>query len=150
MRAASKPRPDLGWHRSTTRGRMLHISACRTLVKTMPRASGNGKPERTRRLGLRPVLLALIVVLYVISIPWYRGDDQELRLLLGLPDWVAVAILCYALVAVLNSVVWMRTPIEDDAPLSRALTSRALTGGTKGMGAPGTGRPTPDPGDSTP
>ena len=129
---------------------MLHISACRTLVKTMPNPSGNGNPGRTRRLGLRPVLLGLIAVLYVISIPWYRGDDQELRLLLGLPDWVAVAILCYALVAVLNSVVWMRTPIEDDAPLSRALTSRGLTAGTKGMGAPGAGRPTPDPGDSTP
>ena len=116
----------------------------------MPEASENTKPGRTRGLGLRPVLLAVIGLLYAISIPWYRGDDQELRLLLGLPDWVAVAILCYAMVAVLNSVVWMRTPIEDDAPLSRALTSRALTAGTKGMGAPGAGRPTPDPGDSTP
>ena len=115
----------------------------------MPRASGNGNPGRTRRLGLRPVLLALIAVLYVISIPWYRGDDQELRLLLGLPDWVAVAILCYALVAVLNSVVWMRTPIDDDAPLSRAL-SRALTADAKGAGAPGAVRSTPDPGESTP
>ncbi|HIG02358.1 MAG TPA: hypothetical protein EYQ66_13805 [Myxococcales bacterium] len=111
----------------------------------MPEARGNGKPGRTRRVGLRPVLLALIAVLYAISIPWYRGDDQELRLLLGLPDWVAVAILCYALVAVLNSVVWMRTPIDDDAPLSRALTADA-----RGTGARGAVRSTPDPGESTP
>ncbi len=145
MRVASKPRPDLRGHRSTTRGRMLHIRACRPRVKVMPEARGNGKPGRTRRVGLRSVLLALIVVLYAISIPWYRGDDQELRLLLGLPDWVAVAILCYALVAVLNSVVWMRTPIDDDAPLSRALTADA-----RGTGARGAVRSTPDPGESTP
>ena len=149
MRAASKPRPDFGGHRSTTRGRMLHIPACRSRVKNMPEARGNGKPGRIRRVGLRPVLLALIAVLYAISIPWYRGDDQELRLLLGLPDWVAVAILCYALVAVLNSVVWMRTPIDDDAPLSLAL-SRALTADAKGTGARGAVRSTPDPGESTP
>ncbi len=116
----------------------------------MAEASENGKPGRTRRVGLRPILLALIAVLYAISIPWYRGDDQELRLLLGLPDWVAVAILCYALVAVLNSVVWMRTPIDDDAPLSRALTSRALTADAKGTGARGAVRSTPDPGESRP
>jgi len=115
----------------------------------MPEARGNGKPGRTRRIGLRPVLLALIAVLYAISIPWYRGDDQELRLLLGLPDWVAVAILCYALVAVLNSVVWMRTSIDDDAPLSLAL-SRAPTADAKGTGARGAVRTTPDPGESTP
>ena len=149
MRAASKPRPDLGGHRSTTRGRMLHIPACRSRVKILPEARGHGKPGRIRRIGLRPVLLALIAVLYAISIPWYRGDDQELRLLLGLPDWVAVAILCYALVAVLNSVVWMRTSIDDDAPLSLAL-SRAPTADAKGTGARGAVRTTPDPGESTP
>ena len=111
----------------------------------MPEASENTKPGRTRGLGLRPVLLAVIGLLYAISIPWYRGDDQELRLLLGLPDWVAVAILCYAMVAVLNSVVWMRTPIEDDAPLSPALPADA-----EGMAARGTARSGSESGESTP
>ena len=32
---------------------------------------------------------------------------------LGLPDWVAVALLCYAAVAVLNSLAWLLTDVPD-------------------------------------
>jgi hypothetical protein len=59
----------------------------------------------------------MIALLYAASIPWYRGDAPT-AMLFGLPDWVTVAILCYAAVAILNSVAWMLTEIpesiEDD------------------------------------
>jgi hypothetical protein len=84
------------------------------------------RPQEGNRsgAGIRPVLLAAIAVLYVFSVPWYRGDHQPLELVLGLPDWVAVAVLCYAGVAVLNALAWLRTPIEDDAPLAPTLQTR--------------------------
>jgi hypothetical protein len=85
-----------------------------------PRRENRG-PIRRR---LRPLLLASIAGLYALSVPWYRADDQPLRLVLGLPDWVAVAVLCYGLVAVLNALVWMQTRIEDDAPLRGPLRAR--------------------------
>jgi len=71
-------------------------------------------PIRTRPRRSRAVLLAAIVALYVLSVPWYRDPDAELRIVFGLPDWVAVALACYVAVAVLNCVAWLRTPIEDD------------------------------------
>lgn len=77
---------------------------------------------------LRAGLFGLIAILYLFSVPWYRADDQPLRLLLGLPDWVAVAVLCYALVAVLNSVAWARTVIDDAAPLPDTLRDRSADG----------------------
>lgn len=62
---------------------------------------------------LRRILLALIGVLYAVSIPWYRSAGQSASLWLGLPDWVAVALLCYAAVAVLNSIAWLLTDVPD-------------------------------------
>jgi hypothetical protein len=70
---------------------------------------------------LRRFLLALIALLYVVSVPWYRNADAPMQIFLGLPDWVAVAILCYAGVAVLNSLAWMLTPVDDAAPLPPTL-----------------------------
>ncbi len=67
----------------------------------------------TARL-LRRVCLGLIVLLYVVSVPWYRDGDAPLRLWLGLPDWVALALLCYVAVAVLNAVAWLATAIPED------------------------------------
>ena len=52
-------------------------------------------------------------MLYVLSVPWYRDTDAPLRLLFGLPDWVAVALGCYVAVAVLNAVAWLLTEIPD-------------------------------------
>jgi hypothetical protein len=77
------------------------------------RAYGGARPERprwTRRL--RRALLCLIGLLFAVSIPWYRGDAPPARIF-GLPDWVAVAILCYAAAAVLNSVAWLLTDIPE-------------------------------------
>jgi hypothetical protein len=65
---------------------------------------------------LRAVLLTLIGVLYVLSIPWYREPGGAAGRWLGLPDWVAVALICYVAVAVLNSVAWSLTDMSDEAP----------------------------------
>jgi cyanate permease len=62
---------------------------------------------------LRAALLAAVVALYVVSIPWYRAAGAETSVWLGLPDWVAVALLCYAAVAVLNSLAWLLTDVPD-------------------------------------
>ena len=79
------------------------------------RGDGGARPVRPRprwaRL-LRRVLLPLIALLYVASIPWYRGDAPPARIF-GLPDWVAVAVLCYAAAAILNSAAWLLTDISE-------------------------------------
>ena len=61
---------------------------------------------------LRRALLCSVGLLYAASIPWYRGDSPPSRLF-GLPDWVAVAILCYAAAAILNSAAWLLTDIPE-------------------------------------
>ncbi len=68
------------------------------------------KSRLARRI--RKGLLCVIALLYVVSIPWYRGDAPVGRLF-GLPDWVGVALLCYALAALCNSVAWLLTDIPD-------------------------------------
>lgn len=68
---------------------------------------------RRRRRVTHLVCMILIAVLYIVSVPWYRGDDAPLRLWLGLPDWVAVALLCYVGVAVANAVAWAVTDVPD-------------------------------------
>jgi hypothetical protein len=65
------------------------------------------------RRRLRLWLLGAIGVLYVVSVPWYRSPDAPLRLWLGLPDWVAVALVCYVLTALLNSAAWLLTDVHD-------------------------------------
>jgi hypothetical protein len=66
--------------------------------------------------ALRRFLLALIGVLFVLSIPWYRRGGDPAELWLGLPDWVTVALLCYAGAALLNALAWLLTEIPDDDP----------------------------------
>jgi hypothetical protein len=63
------------------------------------------------------VCLVAIAALYVASVPWYRSGDQPLRIWMGLPDWVAVALLCYVGVALLNAVAWSVAEVHD-APTS--------------------------------
>lgn len=72
--------------------------------------SGRRKSRLARRV--RKALLCAIALLFAASIPWYRGDAPVGRLL-GLPDWVAVALLCYALAAVFNAVAWLLTDVPD-------------------------------------
>ena len=68
-----------------------------------------------RRGRIRRGLLAAIGLLYVLSIPWYRPAGAAPERWWGLPDWVAVALLCYVGVAILNAVAWWLTD-EADPP----------------------------------
>ena len=67
----------------------------------------------TARARVRAFLLAMVVALFVSSVPWYRSPDDEVSLIWGLPDWVAVALGCYVAAAVLNAVAWLLTDISD-------------------------------------
>ena len=72
--------------------------------------------RRRRASRLRSALLLAIALLYVLSIPWYRTPGSAPSLILGLPDWVAVALGCYIAVALLNSVAWLLTDVPDADP----------------------------------
>lgn len=65
---------------------------------------------------VRRLLLGGVVLLYALSIPWYRPAGAEPAIWLGLPDWVAVAVLCYAGAAVLNAAAWLLTDVRDPPP----------------------------------
>ena len=82
------------------------------------RGERGASPDQPRwARWLRRALLCGVGLLFAASIPWYRGDAPPAKLF-GLPDWVAVAILCYAAAAVLNSAAWLLTdipePVADD------------------------------------
>lgn len=62
---------------------------------------------------IRAALLACVALLYVVSIPWYREPGAEAKLVAGLPDWVAVALACYGMAAVVNALAWLRTDVPD-------------------------------------
>jgi len=66
-----------------------------------------------RRARLRGWLLAVVVALYVLSVPWYRSPDAPLRIWLGLPDWVATALGCYVAAAVLTAWAWWISDVVD-------------------------------------
>ncbi len=66
-----------------------------------------------RRL-VRRGLLVLIVILYAVSIPWYRSSDETPEIWLGLPSWVTVAVLCYFAVAICNAIAWLLTDVPDE------------------------------------
>jgi hypothetical protein len=68
------------------------------------------------RSRVRTGLLIAIAALYVLSVPWYRETGADVAFVFGLPDWVAVALGCYALVAVLNSVAWLLTEVPEEFP----------------------------------
>jgi len=70
---------------------------------------------RSRRFA-HAACMSVIALLYVLSVPWYRDSDAPLRLWLGLPDWVAVALLCYVGVAFVNAIAWILTDVHDDLP----------------------------------
>lgn len=65
------------------------------------------------RKRLRRLLFVGIGLLYVVSVPWYRESGAAPSILLGLPDWVAVALVCYVGVAVMNSLAWMLGELRD-------------------------------------
>jgi hypothetical protein len=54
-----------------------------------------------------------VVLLFALSIPWYRSSGEATSLVFGLPDWVAVALGCYLAVAILNALAWLLTEIPE-------------------------------------
>jgi len=74
------------------------------------RGASPGQPRWAR--WLRRALLCGVGLLFAASIPWYRGDAPPAKL------FGAVAILCYAAAAILNSAAWLLTdipePVADD------------------------------------
>ena len=83
----------------------------------MPEPSDRQNPGanavRDSRGRVRRLLLVAIGLLYALSIPWYRDVDAEVGRLFGWPDWVAVSIGCYAIIAVLNAAAWLLTEVPD-------------------------------------
>jgi hypothetical protein len=73
----------------------------------------DGRDRAGRRGRMRRALLIGVVLLYVASIPWYRDPDAPVATWLGLPDWVVVALACYAGAAVLNALAWLRTEVPE-------------------------------------
>lgn len=69
--------------------------------------------SKLARARLRRACLAAIGVLYAVSIPWYRASGAEPGLWLGLPDWAALALVCYVGVALLNSVSWWLADVAE-------------------------------------
>ena len=98
------------------------------------RSTAQGYARRARR-RVRRVLLAAIVLLYVASVPWYRSTGAPIEVWLGLPDWVAVAVLCYAGVALLNSLAWLISDIDDDGALPPGLREPGSAGADPRSGA---------------
>lgn len=87
----------------------------------------------TGRDWLRWACFAGIAALYIASVPWYRDGGDELVLWLGLPDWAAVALLCYVGVALLNTVAWRYSDLPDDpATLEPPSPSDERTSGRPG------------------
>jgi hypothetical protein len=78
--------------------------------------AGGGERCRPALRRLRAALLWLIALLYVVSIPWYRSAGEAPSLVLGFPDWVAVALGCYGLIAVLNALAWMIGEVPEREP----------------------------------
>ncbi len=77
------------------------------------------RPSPRTFRAMRRWLLIAICALYVVSIPWYRPTGAEPEVVLGLPDWVAVALGCYVVVALLNSLAWLLTDVPERPPQER-------------------------------
>jgi hypothetical protein len=81
------------------------------------------RPGRALRRRLRRTCLCTVGVLYVVSIPWYRTAGEAPRVWLGLPDWVAVALVCYVAAACLNALAWVVSDVGDAPPSSDEASS---------------------------
>jgi hypothetical protein len=79
----------------------------------------------SNRRWIHRACMVVIGLLYVASVPWYRDPDEPLTLWLGMPDWVTVAVLCYAAVAVVNGIAWTLTDVPDSLEESDASTGTA-------------------------
>ncbi len=83
-------------------------------VDSVSAHGSTAREGRLRRLLYR-ACLAVMGLLYVFSVPWYRSPEDPVRLWLGLPDWVATALLCYVAVAIVNAIAWSIAEVSDQA-----------------------------------
>jgi hypothetical protein len=90
--------------------------------------AGSASAPRIARHRIRRGLFVAIGLLYIASVPWYRDDGDPLSLIMGLPDWVAVALACYIGVAVLNTAAWLLTEIEDPERLDPSIGTSSERG----------------------
>lgn len=67
------------------------------------------------RARVRAGLFLLIGTLFIVSVPWYRDTGAPVEIVWGLPDWVALALGCYVVIAVLNAIVWLITEVPDES-----------------------------------
>jgi hypothetical protein len=74
---------------------------------------GTTRAVTTATRRLRRACFVAIAFLYAVSIPWYRPSGAVPAVVLGLPDWVAVALGCYLLAALLNAAAWWLTVVDD-------------------------------------
>ncbi len=66
------------------------------------------------RARARRGLFLVIGALFIVSVPWYRETGAPVEIVWGLPDWVAVALGCYIVVAILNGIAWLITETPDE------------------------------------
>ena len=81
---------------------------------------------------IRKLLFVAIAALYVVSVPWYRTPGSAPALWFGFPDWAVLALLCYALIAVLTAVSWWLTDIVDDGDAAAAGDNADAANGADG------------------
>ncbi len=64
----------------------------------------------------RATLICLLPLTLIISVPWYNNntDIMQHSSFTGLPDWVAVALLCYTLVPLINILIWATCYPQND------------------------------------
>ena len=66
------------------------------------------------RARARSGLFLVIGALFIVSVPWYRETGAPVEIVWGVPDWVAVALGCYIVVAILNGIAWLIAETPDE------------------------------------
>ena len=61
----------------------------------------------TRKKVLLFYLRLTMILLLVLSVPWYGTPEYHQIQWLGMPAWVTRALFCYALIVVINLLAWM-------------------------------------------
>ena len=66
------------------------------------------------RSRIRNALLVAMVVLYALSVPWFREPGASAEVWLGLPDWTTTSLLCFVGVAIANALAWLLVDLRDE------------------------------------
>lgn len=63
---------------------------------------------------LRLASLILMVMLLVLSVPWYKPENSTGPGVFGFPGWVVIAFGCYILLTLVNALLWLTLPYEGE------------------------------------